>query len=134
MVLQNISALQSGDEVQISETMNSFQKMVEIIDQQKDIMHEKEIKLSNLSKTALTIKKDAELNNANLSDILGVITVLGYETKMITHDINTTVEDNNKFIEKSKIMVQKSEFVSSDVKMLNRYIISLDKEFNRFRF
>jgi hypothetical protein len=92
------------------------------------------IKLSNLSKTALTIKKDAELNNANLSDILGVITVLGYETKMITHDINTTVEDNNKFIEKSKIMVQKSEFVSSDVKMLNRYIISLDKEFNRFRF
>jgi len=87
-----------------------------------------------LSKTALVIKKDAEVNNANLSDILGVITILGFETKVITSEINDTVKENNSFIEVSKDMVQKSEFVSSDVRILNQYIVNLDKEFNKFRF
>jgi methyl-accepting chemotaxis protein len=134
VILDNITLLQRGDEESITQVVTSLGKLISIIDQQGEMIETKNSKLSNLTKTAVAIKKDAEANNANLNDVLGVITVLGYETKMITNDINQTVEDNSKFIEQSKVMVNKSEFVSSDVKMLNRYIVDLDKEFNRFRF
>jgi hypothetical protein len=119
---------------EIKVAVKNLNTMISIVEEQIGMIDQKDKKLSNLGQIALTIKKDAELNNANLSDILGVITVLGYETKSITSEIYRTVEDNNKFIEISKNMVNKSEFVSSDVKMLNKYIVNLDKEFNKFRF
>jgi methyl-accepting chemotaxis protein len=119
---------------EIKVAVKNLNTMISIVEEQIGMIAQKDKKLSNLGQIALTIKKDAELNNANLSDILGVITVLGYETKSITSEIYRTVEDNNKFIEISKNMVNKSEFVSSDVKMLNKYIVNLDKEFNKFRF
>ncbi len=137
LTLSNIQLLQTGENLSsddIKRATDSFQEMVALIDNQNEILKNKEEKLSNLSKTALSIKKDAEINNANLSDILGVITILGYETKNITSEINRTVEENSNFIDVSKNMVNKSEFVSSDVKMLNKYIVNLDKEFNKFRF
>ena len=35
---------------------------------------------------------------------------------------------------KSKNMLEKSEMISSDVVLLNKYVIDLDREFNKFRF
>jgi hypothetical protein len=123
------------DEISISPELEAkFAEVNEIVAKTDEIVEIKEQKLTNLNKTALEIKHDAEINNANLSDILGVITILGFETKGIASDIDTTIKDNNKFIEKSKSMLEKSEMISSDVVLLNKYVIDLDREFNKFRF
>jgi hypothetical protein len=123
------------DEISISpELKTKFEEINKIVSRTDEIIEIKEQKLTNLNKTALEIKHDAEINNANLSDILGVITILGFETKGIASDIDTTIKDNNQFIEKSKNMLEKSEMISSNVVLLNKYVIDLDREFNKFRF
>jgi len=123
------------DEISISPELEAkFAEVNEIVAKTDEIVEIKEQKLTNLNKTALEIKHDAEINNANLADILGVITILGFETKGIASDIDTTIKDNNKFIEKSKNMLEKSEMISSNVVLLNKYVIDLDREFNKFRF
>ena len=123
------------DEISISPELKvKFAEVNKIMAKTDEIVEIKEQKLTNLNKTALEIKHDAEINNANLADILGVITILGFETKGIASDIDTTIKDNNKFIEKSKNMLEKSEMISSDVVLLNKYVIDLDREFNKFRF
>jgi len=138
MILSNVSLLNNSqdDEIKnvVKDVVQSLNNIIIHIDEQTSIVSAKEEKLSNLTKTALAIKKDAEINGANLSDILGVITILGYETKAIVNDINSIVEESESFINVSKHMVDKSELVSSDVKMLNKHIVNLDREFNKFRF
>jgi len=116
------------------EIIDFMKETIEIVDNEIKIIETKVVKLSHLSKTTVTIKKDAEINNANLSDILGVITILGFETKDITSDINESVEENTKLIKISKLMVERSKYLSSDTNILNNNIIELDKEFNKFRF
>lgn len=138
MILSNVSLLNNSqdDEIKnvVKDVVQSLNNIIIHIDEQTSIVSAKEEKLSNLTKTALAIKKDAEINGANLSDILGVITILGYETKAIVNDINSIVEESESFINVSKHMVDKSELVSSDVKMLNKHIVNLDREFNKFHF
>jgi hypothetical protein len=113
---------------------NNFEEIMKLYNLIETNILAGDIKISNLTKIASLIKRDAELNNANLSDILEVITALSYETKTMHSEISKSITDSNNFIELNKDTVSKSEFVSSDVKMLNKYIINLDKEFNKFRF
>jgi|GEM_PF-2580767 len=90
-------------------------------------------KLQKLSQVAVSIKSDAEKNNGNISELLAVVTTLSYETKIIAEEIKQTIEENQEFTESSKSMIQNSEYVYSDVTMLNKYVINLNMEFNKFR-
>jgi len=130
---ESIDVLNNSPEKQ-TDIISFMKDAIKLLDDEIVIIEAESIKLSNLHKTALTIKKEAEINNANLSDILGVITILGFETKDIASDINDSVENNSRLIDVSKTMVEKSKFLSSDTNILNNYIVQLDKEFNKFRF
>lgn len=114
--------------------LNSFSNIINLLNEQNIIIMQKSEKLVNISNIASVIKHDAEINNANLSDILGVITILGFETKSIAVDIDNIFKKNNVFIKTSKDMVGKSKYLSSNVKILNKSILDLDKEFNKFSF
>jgi hypothetical protein len=119
------------------EVANRFQAVVEennsTLDNQVALLTENIDKLHKLSQVAISIKNDAEKNHNNVGELVAVISALSNETKVVSSEIQQTMEENQEFTESSKEMIQNSEYVYSDVTMLNKYVINLNMEFNKFR-
>ncbi len=118
----------------ILENDKDLQEAISIIQKQMTILENQQKKLGELKNSANVIKQDIQLNSANLNDILGVITILGYETKNIVSDISRNIKDNEDLLDESSRILEEQKSTAENIDRMNREILSLDREFNKFRF